>query len=119
LRANWCLKYPIKVTDDVISEKEFCIAEDLVQTPKPPSTPNRMSGNIHLWQFVKELLNEPTLNSGIFHQTFKELNINDVILLVGIFQVASLGWIMTKEYLRLWIPSVWLNFGESVKIDQQ
>lgn len=56
--------------------------------PQTPPTPNRSStSNIHLWQFVKELLNEPHLHSGCIHWVDRDKGIFKIVDSVRVAQL--------------------------------
>ena len=46
-----------------------------------PPTPSMIVGrsNIHLWQFIKELLNDPNIYSGFIHWTDREKGIFKIV----------------------------------------
>ena len=68
--------------DDVTSERDVILPTVTLSSsplPQTPPTPTRTSSNIHLWQFVKELLNEPHLHSGCIHWVDREKGIFKIV----------------------------------------
>ncbi len=52
------------ILDEALSEHEQGSCSGDYSPAHTPTSPRRTSNNIHLWQFVKELLNDPQLHSG-------------------------------------------------------
>jgi SAM pointed domain-containing ETS transcription factor len=53
--------------------------EPIQQTRPAQVAPIRTSSNIHLWQFVKELLNQPQNHSGCIHWIDREQGIFKIV----------------------------------------
>ena len=68
--------------DDIQSEPEQGSCSGDSSPTHTPTSPTRTSNNIHLWQFVKELLNDPQLHSG--EKIFKKMSQKYVLNFSGL-----------------------------------